>query len=50
MSNSLDTLQAALEAALGSRIQHLQLALGELTLTVKAADYAAVAQIGRAHV
>ena len=36
MSNSLDTLQAALEAALGSRIQHLQLALGELTLTVKA--------------
>ena len=43
MSNSLDTLQAALEAALGSRIQHLQLALGELTLTVKADDYLAVA-------
>jgi NADH-quinone oxidoreductase subunit C len=43
MSNSLDTLQAALEAALGARIQHLQRALGELTLTVKAADYPAVA-------
>ena len=44
MSNSLDTLQAALEAALGARIQLLQRALGELTLTVRAADYAAVAQ------
>ncbi len=43
MSNSLDTLQAALEAALGDRIQQLQSALGELTLTVKASDYAAVA-------
>ncbi|MFM2240346.1 MAG: hypothetical protein RJA69_1720 [Pseudomonadota bacterium] len=43
MSNSLDTLQAALEAALGERIQLLQRALGELTLTVKAVDYAAVA-------
>ena len=43
MSNSLDTLQAALEAALGARIQQLQCALGELTLTVKAADYATVA-------
>ncbi len=44
MSNSLDTLQAALEAALGDRIQQLQSALGELTLTVKASDYAAVAR------
>jgi len=43
MSNSLDTLQAALEAALGDRIQQLQSALGELTLTVKDSDYAAVA-------
>ena len=43
MSNSLDTLQAALEAALGARIQQLQRALGELTLTVSSADYAAVA-------
>ena len=43
MSNSLDTLQASLEAALGDRIQHLQSALGELTLTIKASDYAAVA-------
>ena len=45
MSNSLDTLQAALEASLGARIQHLQRALGELTLTVKAADYADVARV-----
>ena len=44
MSNSLDTLQAALEASLGARIHHLHSALGELTLTVKAADYLAVAQ------
>jgi NADH-quinone oxidoreductase subunit C len=43
MSSSLDTLQAALETALGARIQHLQSALGELTLTVKADDYLAVA-------
>jgi len=43
MSNSLDTLQAALEAALGDRIQQLQSALGELTLTVKASDYTTVA-------
>ncbi len=43
MSNYLDTLQASLEAALGDRIQHLQSALGELTLTIKASDYAAVA-------
>jgi NADH-quinone oxidoreductase subunit C len=45
MSNSLDTLQAALEASLGARIQHLHHALGELTLTVKAADYADVARV-----
>jgi NADH-quinone oxidoreductase subunit C len=43
MSSRLDTLQSALEAVLGGRIRTLQRALGELTLTVSAADYAGVA-------
>ncbi|MBB3014566.1 NADH-quinone oxidoreductase subunit C [Cupriavidus alkaliphilus] len=43
----LDTLKAALEKALGKRVQKLIEATGELTLVVKADDYLAVAQILR---
>jgi NADH-quinone oxidoreductase subunit C len=43
MSHSLQTLEQALHDALGARVQHLEAALGELTLTVKAADYLSVA-------
>ena len=43
MSQKLDTLQGALEAALGDKIKSLVRDRGELTLTVKAADYLAVA-------
>jgi NADH-quinone oxidoreductase subunit C len=46
---SIDTLQTALKAALGERIQHLDLALGELTLTVAAKDYLQVARSLRDH-
>jgi len=35
---SIDTLQSALKHVLGERIQKIELALGELTLTVKDAD------------
>ena len=45
----LDTLQAALEAVLGVRIKALVRDLGELTLTVSASDYAAVALSLRDH-
>ena len=43
MTQRLDTLQAALESALGPQIQSLVRARGEITLTVKSADYLAVA-------
>ena len=43
MTQRLDTLQAALEASLGTQIQSLKRALGEITITVSAADYLAVA-------
>ncbi|CAM3095802.1 NADH-quinone oxidoreductase subunit C [Cupriavidus taiwanensis] len=43
----LDTLKAALEKALGKRVQNLVEATGELTLIVKADDYLDVAQILR---
>jgi NADH-quinone oxidoreductase subunit C len=43
MSAKLDTLQAALEAALGPKIQQLVRDRGEIAITVKAADYHAVA-------
>ncbi|AYB51208.1 NADH-quinone oxidoreductase subunit C [Ralstonia solanacearum] len=39
MTDKLATLKAALEKALGDRIQSLTEAVGELTLVVKAADY-----------
>lgn len=43
----LDTLKAALEKALGKRVQNLIEATGELTLVVKAADYLEAARILR---
>ncbi|MBV8379814.1 MAG: NADH-quinone oxidoreductase subunit C [Paucibacter sp.] len=47
--SKLATLEQALQAALGDQIQALKNELGELTLTVKAADYAAVAKTLRDH-
>ena len=46
---SIDTLQTALTTVLGERISKLELALGELTLTVSAAHYLDVAQTLRDH-
>ena len=43
MSHSLDTLQAALETTFGDRLTRLVRERGEISITVKAADYAAVA-------
>ena len=43
----LDTLKAALEKALGKRVQNLIEATGELTLIVKADDYLEAARILR---
>ena len=39
MSHSIQTLEAALHDVLGGKVKHLESALGELTLTVAAADY-----------
>ena len=39
MTQRLDHLQAALHSALGDKIKHLHRALGEITITVTAADY-----------
>ena len=44
MTQRLDALQAALEAALGARITHFKRERGEITITVSAADYVAVAK------
>ena len=46
---SLTTLQTVLEQALGERIKHLKCERGELTLTVTAEHYLAVAGILRDH-
>jgi NADH-quinone oxidoreductase subunit C len=46
---SIDALQASLRHVLGTQIQDLQLALGELTLTVKENDYLAVATTLKDH-
>ena len=43
MTASLETLESALRSALGEAVVGLVASRGELTLTVKAADYAAVA-------
>ena len=47
--SKLDTLQAALEAALGGQIQSLKREFGEITIRVTAADYLAVATTLRDH-
>ena len=44
MSHSIQSLEAALHHVLGDKIQHLDAALGELTLTVAPVNYHAVAQ------
>ncbi len=44
MSHSLQTLEAALNHVLGGKVKQLHTALGELTLTVSAADYLDVAK------
>jgi NADH-quinone oxidoreductase subunit C len=44
MTQRLDALQAALEAALGPRIIHFKRERGEITITVSAADSLAVAR------
>ena len=44
MSHSIQTLEAALHEVLGSKVKLLESALGELTLTVSAADYHGVCQ------
>jgi NADH-quinone oxidoreductase subunit C len=44
MAGKLEQLKQNLEAALGSRIVSFTQALGEITVVVKAADYAGVAQ------
>ena len=49
MSSKLDTLQEAIAAQLGARVKKLDRALGELTLTVAAADYLEAATILRDH-
>ena len=49
MNHKLDVLQPALEAALAGKIKTLMRDRGELTLTVAAADYAAVALLLRDH-
>lgn len=47
--SKLDTLQAALEAALGGKIQRLKREFGEITIEVGPQDYAEVAQTLRHH-
>ena len=49
MTQKLDTLQAALERVLADRLVSLVRARGELTVTVKAADYLSVAKTLRDH-
>jgi NADH-quinone oxidoreductase subunit C len=49
MTQKLDTLQAALQAALGDTIHRLERARGEISITVQAADYGAVAVLLRDH-
>jgi NADH-quinone oxidoreductase subunit C len=49
MTQKLDNLQAALESVLGERIRHFKRERGEITITVAAADYFAVATALRDH-
>lgn len=49
MSTKLENLEAALRNALGSHLQNLNVALGEITVVVSAADYLAAMRILRDH-
>jgi len=49
MTTKLETLEAALRNALGDHLQNLTVALGEITVLVKAADYLAVMRVMRDH-
>jgi NADH-quinone oxidoreductase subunit C len=49
MTIKLDTLQAALESALGAKLKKLVRDRGEITVTVAAADYLAAARTLRDH-
>ena len=49
MTQKLDTLQAALERILGERVSKIVRARGEITITVKAADYFGVCKTLRDH-
>lgn len=49
MTTKLETLEAALRNALGDQIQSLTVALGEVTIAVKAADYLSAMRVLRDH-
>ncbi len=49
MTTKLETLEAVLRNALGSDLQSLNVALGEITIVVAAADYLAVMRVLRDH-
>ncbi|HEX2603422.1 MAG TPA: NADH-quinone oxidoreductase subunit C [Oxalicibacterium sp.] len=49
MSTKLELLEAALRNALGGQLQSLTSALGEVTIVVKAADYASAMRVVRDH-
>lgn len=49
MTTKLETLEAAVRNALGEHIQSLTIALGEVTVVVKAADYLSAMRVLRDH-
>jgi NADH-quinone oxidoreductase subunit C len=49
MTTKLDTLEAALRNALGDDLQSLTVALGEITVVVKAANYLSAMRVMRDH-
>lgn len=49
MTTKLETLEAALRNALGTHIQSLAVALGEVTIVIDAANYAAAMRVLRDH-
>jgi NADH-quinone oxidoreductase subunit C len=49
MTTKLDTLEAALRNALGEHIQEMTIALGEITLKVKSANYLSAMRVLRDH-
>jgi NADH-quinone oxidoreductase subunit C len=49
MTTKLETLEAALRNALGDHVQSLTVALGEITVVVKASDYLSAMRVLRDH-